>query len=369
MAMLVNDVRELISSKWRPETPRMGSLIHQLFPNEIQFTDFEYGKDVIIPLATDGVINRTWDPQTGSKSNYAENKFVKAPLDQVIDIQERIGKYESQALTPAFLQNKMLRLQQQSAEIYDQYDATNLVKDGTAVANAAAITKDSIFDELKKMRVQVVNAQNEWTDGYLIATADVVTTLTVAKLMTGAEQAAIEMLNGVVGKQNGAYVIEVPQSRFPDGVNMIWVDINAYATFTGIDMPMTTGTYNDEKFMGQVYLAEREFFTGKVAVPLMVHYHKVTQAQMLAQKEAINKLSPEEIDEAKIQLKAIKTDFEKSEELRKNLDDKVKELTTTIKNKDDTHSKEVNELKNKLATLEKIVAKLQEDKGKTKKTN
>ncbi len=34
--------------------------------------------------------------------------------------------------------------------------------------------------------------------------------------------------------------------------------------------------YTNENYMGQVYIAEREFFTGKVAVAKMVHYHKST---------------------------------------------------------------------------------------------
>ncbi|WP_342262360.1 MULTISPECIES: hypothetical protein [unclassified Spiroplasma] len=76
MAFFINvdQLRTLVSSKWRPEFPRTGSLIHQLFANEIAFTEFEYGEKVVIPLATDGVINRTWDPNTGSKSNYATRK-------------------------------------------------------------------------------------------------------------------------------------------------------------------------------------------------------------------------------------------------------------------------------------------------------
>ncbi|WDA54647.1 MAG: hypothetical protein PPFGHCPK_01103 [Spiroplasma endosymbiont of Drosophila atripex] len=297
MALLQNEVRELISQKWRPETPRMGSLIHQLFPNEIQFTDFEYGKDVIIPLATDGVINRTWDPQTGSKSNYAENKFVKAKLDQVIDIQERIGKYESKALTPKFLENKLNRLQLQSAEIYDKYDAANLVKDGTAVTDAQPITKANILDETTKMRIFTVNNQNEFTNGFLIATSDVVSYATQAKIMSNAPDGVLNIINGVVGVINGCYVIEVPKSRLPEDVSMIWVNPTAYATYTGIDLPFSTGIYTDEKYMGQVYLAEREFFTGKVAVPLSVIYHKATppapdksiKNQIITDKDKTNK--------------------------------------------------------------------------------
>ncbi|WP_342264231.1 hypothetical protein [Spiroplasma endosymbiont of Clivina fossor] len=39
---------------------------------------------------------------------------------------------------------------------------------------------------------------------------------------------------------------------------------------------MDVGMYTNENYMGQVYIAEREFFTGKVAVAKMVHYHKST---------------------------------------------------------------------------------------------
>ncbi|WP_342264425.1 hypothetical protein [Spiroplasma endosymbiont of Clivina fossor] len=84
------------------------------------------------------------------------------------------------------------------------------------------------------------------------------------------------MVNGVVGVVNGCITIEVPKSRLPENVNMIWVNTLGYATFTGIDLPMDVGMYTDEKYMGQVYIAEREFFTGKVAVAKMVHYHKTT---------------------------------------------------------------------------------------------
>ncbi|WP_215825488.1 hypothetical protein [Spiroplasma endosymbiont of 'Nebria riversi'] len=47
----------------------------------------------------------------------------------------------------------------------------------------------------------------------------------------------------------------MPKSRLPENVNMIWVNTLAYATFTGIDLPMDVGMYTDEKYMGQVYIS------------------------------------------------------------------------------------------------------------------
>ncbi len=278
MAFFINvdQLRTLVSSKWRPEFPRTGSLIHQLFANEIAFTEFEYGEKVVIPLATDGVINKTWDPNTGSKSNYATRKKIEATLNKVNDIQERIGRLESKAVGPKFIESKIIRLRQQMAEIYDKYDAEQLVAGGTAIATAKPITKNTILEEMAKMRIAVVNSENEWTSGFLLATADVVTEATYAKLVTSSPDGVLGMVNGVVGVVNGCITIEVPKSRLPENVNMIWVNTLAYATFTGIDLPMDVGMYTDEKYMGQVYIAEREFFTGKVAVAKMVHYHKST---------------------------------------------------------------------------------------------
>ncbi|WP_342263763.1 hypothetical protein [Spiroplasma endosymbiont of Clivina fossor] len=197
-------------------------------------------------------------------------------MDKVIDIQERIGRLESKAVGPKFIESKIIRLRQQMAEIYDKYDAEQLVAGGTAIATAKLITKNTILEEMAKMRIAVVNSENEWTSGFLLATADVVTEATYAKLVTASPDGVLGMVNGVVGVVNGCITIEVPKSRLPENVNMIWVNTLAYATFTGIDLPMDVGMYTDEKYMGQVYIAEREFFTGKVAVAKMVHYHKTT---------------------------------------------------------------------------------------------
>ncbi|WP_342262361.1 MULTISPECIES: hypothetical protein [unclassified Spiroplasma] len=197
-------------------------------------------------------------------------------MDKVIDIQERIGRLESKAVGPKFIESKIIRLRQQMAEIYDKYDAEQLVAGGTAIATAKPITKNTILEEMAKMRIAVVNFENEWTSGFLLATADVVTEATYAKLLTASPDGVLGMVNGVVGVVNGCITIEVPKSRLPENVNMIWVNTLGYATFTGIDLPMDVGMYTDEKYMGQVYIAEREFFTGKVAVAKMVHYHKTT---------------------------------------------------------------------------------------------
>ncbi|WP_215825956.1 hypothetical protein [Spiroplasma endosymbiont of 'Nebria riversi'] len=199
-------------------------------------------------------------------------------MDKVIDIQERIGRLENKAVGPKFIESKIIRLRQQMAEIYDKYDAEQLVAGGggTAIATAKPITKNTILEEMAKMRIAVVNSENEWTSGFLLATADVVTEATYAKLVTASPDGVLGMVNGVVGVVNGCITIEVPKSRLPENIDMIWVNTLAYATFTGIDLPMDVGMYTDEKYMGQVYIAEREFFTGKVAVAKMVHYHKST---------------------------------------------------------------------------------------------
>ncbi|WP_215826546.1 hypothetical protein [Spiroplasma endosymbiont of 'Nebria riversi'] len=197
-------------------------------------------------------------------------------MDKVIDIQERIGRLESKAVGPQFIESKIIRLRQQMAEIYDKYDAEQLVAGGTTIATAKPITKNTILEEMAKMRIAVVNSENEWTSGFLLATADVVTETTYAKSVTTSPDGVLGMVNGVVGVVNGCITIEVPKSRLPENVNMIWVNTLAYATFTGIDLPMNVGVHTDEKYMGQVYIDEREFFTGKVAVAKMVHYHKST---------------------------------------------------------------------------------------------
>ncbi|WP_215825489.1 hypothetical protein [Spiroplasma endosymbiont of 'Nebria riversi'] len=203
MAFFINvdQLRTLVSRKWRPEFPRTGSLIHQLFANEIAFTEFEYGEKVVIPLATYGVINITWDPNTGSKSNYATRKKIEATLDKVIDIQERIGRLENKAVGPKFIESKIIRLRQQMAEIYDKYDAEQLVAGGggTAIATAKPITKNTILEEMAKMRIAVVNSENEWTSGFLLAAADVVAKATYAKLVTTSPDGVLGMVNGVVG--------------------------------------------------------------------------------------------------------------------------------------------------------------------------
>ncbi|WP_338965886.1 hypothetical protein [Spiroplasma endosymbiont of Sarcophaga carnaria] len=259
MAITLNNIQTYFKDNFKLSNLYGRSKYSVLFPNELQQDGGGWKAEVYLPIINESITQKDWDPNLGFTETYVTEDFKKVQLDQNFTVYNRIANQDKLASNwPA---NKLTITDSQKAKILDKYIIKVLCTNvANKITSPIKITKDNFVTELKRLQAFVLENDIHLEDCIIFIDPEVVSAMINAKIQYS--KATIEGTLATITSALGFNFVEAPIKQY--GHLMVPIAPQAMAWVLAIDVPLQAGQYTQGRYLGQLFIANNEFYYGEV---------------------------------------------------------------------------------------------------------